>query len=98
MHDWELWKNFTTGNKNIDWPDENQFLATKLLGGYSTFVLSDLVNWMADPPDTVIITDTKDDFGDFAESFFSGSVDYWNFIIGSDHQTGSLFREHCLSC
>ena len=81
VHDWAHWQGVRPDEGEVDAPDEQAFLSRDLPGGLSPMTLADLLAWLDDHPDALIVTDTKDDFPDFAEAFFSQAIDHERFVV-----------------
>jgi glycerophosphoryl diester phosphodiesterase len=80
-HDWAHWNGARPEDGNVDAPDADAFLSRKLPGGLSPLTLPGLEAWLDQHPDVLIVTDTKDDFSDFAEAFFAHSIDHRRFVF-----------------
>lgn len=74
-HDWNLWRKQAGSAKDIEWPNSDQFLKSKLLGRLTPMTAAELASWLHAYPNTTIVTDTKDDFAAFTDALFSAPID-----------------------
>lgn len=95
VHDWAHWNRVKPEDGDVDAPDADTFLSRKLPRGLSPLTFPDLIAWLDEHPNAVVVTDTKDDFSDFADAFFSQPFDHRRFVFQVyDFDDLDLLRSH----
>lgn len=58
-HDWEKWHNLIEDETSVEIPTKEEFLQTRFYDQYTALAIEDLLLFLAENPDTYLVTDSK---------------------------------------